>query len=106
MQTENHTFKDGALAVGQYLLHGQQLLGQGATGKVYRGEHSANHQPVAIKHIDLNTINDDATRALLQNQMKALKMISHVNVLKLHDIVETPGNVYIVTELLEGGTLK
>lgn len=38
--------------------------------------------------------------------MKALKMISHVNVLKLHDIVETSGNVYIVTELLEGGTLK
>lgn len=33
-------------------------------------------------------------------------MLSHPNVLSLYEIVEKPGNLYIVTEILEGGTLK
>jgi serine/threonine protein kinase len=43
------------------------------------------------------TIRDDATKTLLQNEIKALKMLSHPNILSLRDIVETPGNLYIVT---------
>lgn len=33
-------------------------------------------------------------------------MVTHPNVIKLIDLVETPGNLYIVTELIENGTLR
>ena len=33
-------------------------------------------------------------------------MLAHSNILQLKDIVETSGNLYIVTELLSGGTLQ
>jgi serine/threonine protein kinase len=102
MQKENSQ----SVSVGKYLLHPQQNLGKGATGTVYRGQESSSRQPVAIKHIDMGTIRDDATKTLLQNEIKALKMLTHSNILKFYDIVETPGNLYIVTELLEGGTLS
>ena len=92
--------------LGQYDLYTQQALGQGATGTVYRGQETSSKKAVAIKHIDLATIRDDATKSLLQNQIKALKMLSHPNILSLCDIVEKSENLYIVTEILEGGTLK
>mgnify|MGYP000418651132 CR=1 FL=1 len=33
-------------------------------------------------------------------------MLSHPNILSLCEILEKPGNLYIITEILEGGTLK
>jgi serine/threonine-protein kinase len=62
--------------------------------------------PVAIKTIDLQTIKDEATRSLLENEKSALREISNPNVVKLIEIVEQNGFCYIVTELLEGRTLK
>jgi serine/threonine protein kinase len=38
---------------------------------------------VAIKHVDVATLCDDATRTLLRNEIKALRMVSHPNVLHL-----------------------
>ena len=66
MQKENG-YPTSKLTVGDYLLHPNELLGQGATGKVYKGQHTTSLAPVALKHIDLSTINDDATKSLLQN---------------------------------------
>ncbi len=54
---------------------------------MYRGLYCDTGTPVAIKHIDLATVNDDATKILLQNEQKALKLIEHSNVLKLLDII-------------------
>ena len=63
MQKENTQITN----LGKYdLFHGYSL-GKGATGVVYKGQDSSSKQPVAMKHIDLDTIRDDATKSLLQN---------------------------------------
>ena len=63
MQKENNS----SLDIGKYTLLTNCSLGRGATGTVYKGVESSTQTPVAVKHIDLATINDDATRTLLQN---------------------------------------
>ena len=65
-----------------------------------------SQKTVAIKAIDLATINDEVTQTLLSNEKKALKMIESENTLKLHDIIEEGGWCYLVTELIDGITLK
>lgn len=67
MQKENNHSQGNPITIGNYNLFPQELLGQGATGKVYKGEDRRSHCQVAIKHIDLKTINDDPTKILLQN---------------------------------------
>lgn len=44
--------------IGKYIMHKTELLGKGATGSVYRGYNLLTNAPVAIKDIDLATIND------------------------------------------------
>jgi serine/threonine protein kinase len=83
MQKENCTLSSNCLSVGNYTFDTRHIEGQGATGKVYRGQHSSSGTPVAIKHIDVATLCDDATRTLLRNEIKALRMVSHPNVLHL-----------------------
>ena len=61
---------------------------------------------MAIKAIDLATINDEVTQTLLDNEKKALQMIKSDNTLKLHEVVEEGGWCYLVTDLIEGVTLK
>jgi hypothetical protein len=61
-------FYEGSdFSVGNYMLCPSKLLGSGATGKVYKGYDKFSLASVAIKHVDLSTINDDPTRALLEN---------------------------------------
>jgi serine/threonine protein kinase len=86
MQKDNF-YSSQELVIGNYTLCWTQLLGKGATGCVYKAFHTTTRSPAAVKHIDLATISDDATRILLQNEQKALKMIDNSNVVKLLDIV-------------------
>jgi hypothetical protein len=46
------------LNIGKYVMHKSELLGKGATGSVFKGFNTLTNAPVAIKDIDLATIND------------------------------------------------
>jgi len=88
-------------------------LGKGSTGNVYLG--FRNHDPsfrVAIKSIDLSTIDNEVTRYLLSCEIAALSNLGkmentgHENIVRLIDIVMERKNLYLIMELLEGGTLS
>lgn len=91
-----HTLEKKTMTIGSYTLNFMEVLGKGATGTVYKGMnlymwgyHNTNQTSVAIKVIQLNTIKDDATKSLLDNEKAALKMVQNQNIIKLLDIIET-----------------
>lgn len=43
---------------------------------------------------------------LLKGEIKILKMIKHPNIVEVFDIVQSMNNIYIISELCEGGDLK
>lgn len=40
------------------------------------------------------------------NEIDALRLIEHKNCLKLLEVYETEGSIYIITEYCDGGTLR
>ena len=69
------------------------------------------HNKVAIKVIDLKSIDNEVTRYLLDCEMEALHNLGkannsgHENVVKLHEVITIDTDIYLVMELLEGKTL-
>ena len=61
---------------------------------------------VAIKTIDMQTINNEVTRYLLACEKEALQVIQNPFVLHAADIIQTENQCFIITNLCEGGTLK
>ena len=60
---------------------------------------------MAIKVIDLKSIKTDVEKLLLGNEMKALRMMQHENILHAIEIYQTANNVYIVSELCNQGDI-
>ena len=85
----------------------QNMLGKGSTGNVYLGIHNQNHShKVAIKSIDLSTINNEVTKYLLSCEIAALSNLGklqntgHQNIVRLLDIIIDRNHLYLVMELL------
>ena len=43
---------------------------------------------------------------MLLNEIQILHVLSHSNILKLHEVYESKHHIYMVTDILKGGTLK
>jgi calcium-dependent protein kinase len=77
-------------------------LGEGTFGKVYKGIHKVTGEVRAIKQISRSKI----TRYdRFINEVNALKMLDHPNIIKLFEIYEEEDNVYLVQEMCNGGEL-
>lgn len=61
---------------------------------------------VAIKIIDLKTIDNEVTQYLLDMEKVAIMKVIHPNVLRGLRVSQNPRYCYIVTELCNGGSLK
>ena len=81
-------------------------LGAGGMGEVYRAADSRVDREVAIKVLPSKLARDDDARARLIREAKAVAAISHPNVLALYELDQEGDVTYVVTELLEGETLR
>ena len=72
---------------------------------MYLGTDLITQQPIAIKAILLKNIDNEVTQYLLKNEVKALTMTNHPNVLKAIDMIQDENFVYVVTDYLPKGTL-
>ncbi len=88
---------------GQYRL--VSLLGKGGMATVYRAWQESIERDVAIKVIrpDLADAADFVKR--FKREAKTIASLSHPHILKVFDYGEFDGMVYLVMELLEGGSL-
>jgi eukaryotic-like serine/threonine-protein kinase len=93
--------KTGAL-VGPYRIEG--LLGEGGMGVVYRAFDPKLRRPVAIKL--LPDLADAAARHRFQREARTVTALNHPHILTVYDVGEHDGRQYLVTELVDGGTLR
>ena len=82
------------------------LLGAGGMGEVYRARDSRLKREVAIKVLP-RTLSADADRLRrFEQEALATAALNHPNILAVFDIGTTDGAPYVVSELLEGETLR
>src|SRR3954454_17913283 len=81
-------------------------IGPGRTGEVYRAQDTRLQRDVAVKVLTRNLSTDaDALRRCGQ-EARAAGMLNHPNTLAIYDIGDEGGLHYIVSELLEGESLR
>jgi Tol biopolymer transport system component len=81
-------------------------LGSGGMGDVYRAHDPQLERHVAIKVLPAEWSRDSGRRRRLEEEARAAAAISHPNVIAIHDFGTADGSAFIVTELLEGETLR
>lgn len=82
------------------------LLGAGGMGTVYRAYDSRLRREVAIKVLSPEFAADPQRLRRFEQEALAVARLAHPNILAVHDIGSHEGAPYIVTELLDGTTLR
>ena len=90
--------------LGPYELDG--LLGAGGMGEVYRAVDTRLRRPVAIKVLAAPLARDPERRRRMEQEARAAGILNHPNILTVHDVGNYQGSPFIVSELLEGETLR
>ncbi|HXI12251.1 MAG TPA: protein kinase [Thermoanaerobaculia bacterium] len=80
-------------------------LGSGGMGTVYRALDTKLNRPVAIKFLS-NELADPAARRRFQREAQLASSLNHPHILTVHDAGEFDGRQYLVTEFVDGWTLK
>jgi serine/threonine protein kinase len=83
----------------------QGKLGEGGMGMVYRALDTKLSRPVAIKFLSDN-LADTAARHRFQREAQTASSLNHPHILTVYDAGEFEGRQYLVTEFVDGGTLK
>lgn len=81
-------------------------LGEGAVSIVHRGVDEELGRPVAIKVLRESFTLQTAARERFLREAKALARMDHPHVVKVHDVGEEEGRLYLVLELVEGSSLQ
>jgi WD40 repeat protein len=81
-------------------------LGAGAMGEVYRARDSRLRRDVAIKVLPVAFSADVDRLQRFEQEAHAAAALNHPNILAVHDIGTEAGAPFIVSELLEGATLR
>jgi len=75
-------------------------------GEVYRARDTRLGRDVALKLLPAGQTNDVSARSLVEREARIVASLNHPNILALHDIGMQNGAMYIVTELIDGESLR
>jgi eukaryotic-like serine/threonine-protein kinase len=89
--------------IGPYRIEAK--LGEGGMGIVYRAQDTKLNRLVAVKFLT-GDLADAAARRRFQREAQTASSLNHPHILTVHDVGEWEDRQYLVTEYLEGGTLK
>jgi eukaryotic-like serine/threonine-protein kinase len=96
------------LAAGQVIGPYQIIeeAGRGGMGRVYRALDTRLNRMVAIKALPLDAAPDASQRERLRREARAAAALSHPGICIVHALEEIDGELYIVSEFIEGQTLR
>ena len=83
----------------------QAPLGAGGMGVVYRALDTKLNRPVAIKLLS-DDLADAAARRRFQREAQTASSLNHPHIVTVYDVGEVDGRQYLVTEFVDGGTLR
>ena len=89
---------------GRYWI--QSLVGVGGMANVYRGVDEKNGNPIAVKVLKEEFLDNEELVRRFKNESKAISILSHPNIVKVYDVSVTDKLQYIVMEYVDGITLK
>jgi len=84
----------------------QSALGAGGMGEVYRARDTRLDRTVAIKVLPASFSADPDRLQRFAQEARAAAALNHPNILSIFDIGDQQGSPYVVSELLEGETLR
>jgi len=82
------------------------LLGAGGMGEVYRARDTRLGRDVAIKILPASFASDPERLRRFEQEARAVAALNHPNILAVYDMGTEEGAPFLVTELLEGETLR
>jgi eukaryotic-like serine/threonine-protein kinase len=96
------------LAAGTRFGHYEVIrqIGVGGMGEVYLAQDQKLDRLVAIKILNKKLNRDEATLHRFVREAKAASALNHPNILVIHEIGESEAAHYIVSEFIEGRTLR
>jgi eukaryotic-like serine/threonine-protein kinase len=96
------------IAAGAYLSRYEirLLLGAGGMGEVYRAKDPKLNRDVAIKVLPAAYSADAERLHRFEQEASAAGALNHPNILAIYDVATHQGAPYVVSELLEGETLR
>jgi serine/threonine protein kinase/Tol biopolymer transport system component len=89
--------------IGPYRIEAK--LGEGGMGMVFRALDTKLNRPVAIKFL-ADDLADAAARRRFQREAQMASSLNHPHIVTVHDAGEFEERQYLVTEFVDGGTLK
>jgi serine/threonine protein kinase len=90
--------------LGRYQI--QSKLGEGGMGEVYRALDTKLGRPVAIKVLPARYAADPDRLQRFEQEARTTGLLNHPNILTVHDVGHADGHPYLVSELLEGESLR
>ncbi|MBN1808212.1 MAG: protein kinase [Planctomycetes bacterium] len=83
-----------------------RLIGSGGMGSVYLGVHTKLESQVAIKVLSRALADDKEYIARFEREAKSLAQLQHPNIVGVMDFGEDGGHRYIVTQFVDGRSVK
>jgi len=102
MSARTMTLAPGA-RLGPYEIAAQ--IAVGGMGEVYKARDTRLDRPVAIKFLSPE-IADESGRRRFQQEAKMASALNHPHIVTVHEADEFEGQQYLITEFVDGGTLK
>jgi hypothetical protein len=100
---EDARFVPGTIFAERYRIVG--LLGRGGMGEVYRADDLKLGQPVALKFLPENLLDDGAALARFHREVRTARQITHRNVCRVYDIGEVEREHFLSMEFVRGEDL-
>jgi serine/threonine protein kinase len=90
--------------LGSYRI--ERPLGAGGMGEVYLAYDSKLKRRVALKTLPAEFVLDDERIKRFEREARAVSALNHPNIVTIYDFGQADGINYIVTELIEGKTVR
>jgi len=103
-ETETRDVLAPGAKLGPYLI--RSLIGSGGMGEVYRARDTELKREVAIKVLPEFWSRDPERLHRFELEAQAAAALNHPNIISIHHVGRHDGSPYIVTELLQGETLR
>jgi predicted Ser/Thr protein kinase len=90
--------------IGSYII--EREIGRGGMGHVYLAHDANLNRKVAIKALAPRLVRDETQKERLRREARAAAGLKHPGICTVHTLEEKDGNLFIVSEYVEGRTLR